>query len=578
MTATSSSAITLTAGPNNTATATWTSPTLSAPGSYFVTISYSATGANNAYSNFAITTTNASNGVALIETVQQAFTPGNLVAVQRGDGTVNLGSAGYLVFLDEYTTLGALVQAIALPNVDSGTQHALFLSGQNGSEGLVNRSANGYDLTIGGYDLPVGTTFVTSSFPFQFPRTIAEINAAGGVDSSTAISTSQAAITGAAETGTTVTITTATAHGFTVGEQVVVTGITPAGYDGLVTITAVTATTFQYSAAASLATATLSNAAATSSGVPYNPFDVVSNDGNEFWLASNLPVGDTTDNGILYVGGVGATSATQLGTANSGAAAISIAGGQLYITKGSGDVQAVGTGLPTTAGQTSTGLPNLGTAYANFFPNVANPEQILLLNTNDGTTNNPNVAYIADQANGLLKFWNNSASISTLTEVGTTVTVTTAAANTFTTGDQVQIAGASVAGYNGTFIITVTDSTHFTYTATASGLASATGGSASQWEYGGPNGIFGQKLVFAGGATGVVGYVVNPGPNAQIQLYVTGSNVQQQNPNQIDSFLDTHGAAAGSGSLGLDQASPAATSRTSRLRGRCQLHRQPQRQ
>ena len=32
---------------------------------------------------------------------------------------------------------------------------------------------------------------------------------------------------------------------------------------------------------------------------------------------------------------------------------------------------------------------------------------------------------------------------------------------------------------------------------------------------------------------------MNPGPNAQFQLYVTGSNVQGQNPNQIDSFLDT---------------------------------------
>src|SRR5262249_32598739 len=50
---------------------------------------------------------------------------------------------------------------------------------------------------------------------------------------------------------------------------------------------------------------------------------------------------------------------------------------------------------------------------------------------------------------------------------------------------------------------------------------------------------FGEKLVFAGGATGVIGYVVNPGPNAEFQLYVTGSNVQGQNPNQIASFLDT---------------------------------------
>ena len=72
-------------------------------------------------------------GVAFIETATQAFTPGDLVAVQRGDGSVNLGSSGYLVFLDEYTTSGVLVQQIALPNVDLGSNHALLLSGQNGA-------------------------------------------------------------------------------------------------------------------------------------------------------------------------------------------------------------------------------------------------------------------------------------------------------------------------------------------------------------------------------------------------------------------------------------------------------------
>src|SRR6185369_6319692 len=41
--------ITLIAGANNTATATWTGPALNAAGSYFITASYSATGATNPY-------------------------------------------------------------------------------------------------------------------------------------------------------------------------------------------------------------------------------------------------------------------------------------------------------------------------------------------------------------------------------------------------------------------------------------------------------------------------------------------------------------------------------------------------
>jgi hypothetical protein len=95
----------------------------------------------------------------------------------------------------------------------------------------------------------------------------------------------------------------------------------------------------------------------------------------------------------------------------------------------------------------------------------------LFFNHLDGSSINPDTLFIADQSNGLLKFW-----------------------------------------FDGT-----------------------------KWIFGNGSAStpFGQKLVFAGGATGVIGYVVNPGPNATFQLYVTGSNVQGQNPNQIALFLDT---------------------------------------
>src|SRR5262249_17925944 len=153
------------------------------------------------------------NGLAFIETVKQAFTPGNLIAVQRGDGNTNLGSNAYLVELAEYTPAGALVQKIVMPNQDSGSTHALFTSGQTPAEGLINRSANGYFLTLAGYDTPVGQTFVTSTFPYQFKRTIALVDGSANVDTSTAIGVVNgtgiaATITSATESGTTVTITT----------------------------------------------------------------------------------------------------------------------------------------------------------------------------------------------------------------------------------------------------------------------------------------------------------------------------------------------------------------------------------
>lgn len=65
--------------------------------------------------------------------------------------------------------------------------------------------------------------------------------------------------------------------------------------------------------------------------------------------------------------------------------------------------------------------------------------------------------------------------INTLTGNGTTATVTTASAHGLLTGNTVTISGASVAGFNGTYPITVTDPNTFTYATTAS--PSATGAS-----------------------------------------------------------------------------------------------------
>jgi hypothetical protein len=79
--------------------------------------------------------------------------------------------------------------------------------------------------------------------------------------------------------------------------------------------------------------------------------------------------------------------------------------------------------------------------------------------------------------------------ISTLSEAGSTVTVTTSAADGFTNGQTVAITGStsgsgSLAGYAGTYAITVVNSTTFTYTDSTTGLASATGGTATNFDAG----------------------------------------------------------------------------------------------
>jgi hypothetical protein len=68
--------------------------------------------------------------------------------------------------------------------------------------------------------------------------------------------------------------------------------------------------------------------------------------------------------------------------------------------------------------------------------------------------------------------------ISTVVRSSNVVTVTTSAANKFITGMSVMIAGVTNSSFNGTFTVTVTNSTTFTYSQTAAN-ASSTGGTAS---------------------------------------------------------------------------------------------------
>ncbi len=66
--------------------------------------------------------------------------------------------------------------------------------------------------------------------------------------------------------------------------------------------------------------------------------------------------------------------------------------------------------------------------------------------------------------------------IASAVEAGNTVTITTTAAHGLTTGDAAIISSVGVAGYNGTYVVTVTSPAQFTYTDPISGLAASGGG------------------------------------------------------------------------------------------------------
>lgn len=66
-------------------------------------------------------------------------------------------------------------------------------------------------------------------------------------------------------------------------------------------------------------------------------------------------------------------------------------------------------------------------------------------------------------------------SVSSITRASQVATLTTASAHGFNTGDYVTVAGAAQAEYNGTYVISVTSSTAFTYTVTGTPATPATG-------------------------------------------------------------------------------------------------------
>jgi CxxC motif-containing protein (DUF1111 family) len=133
--------------------------------------------------------------------------------------------------------------------------------------------------------------------------------------------------------------------------------------------------------------------------------------------------------------------------------------------------------LTGTAGDTSI---LTGTRYGKW-----NPDNTFNYLDGNGTypenEGGPIVHGLSNAAFGTLPGCNimNIVSNSGATESGTTVTITTAVAHKFATGQYVNINGVPVSGYNGTFqIVSIPSKTTFTYTNTVSGLAPAGGGTA----------------------------------------------------------------------------------------------------
>ncbi len=107
----------------------------------------------------------------------------------------------------------------------------------------------------------------------------------------------------------------------------------------------------------------------------------------------------------------------------------------------------------------------------------------------------------------------NQQAVSSASETGTTVTITTTAPHNFSSAQTVTIAGVTPIGYNGEFTITGTTLTTFTYVDPTSGLGAGSGGTASV-----PAGI--GTAVFTAGGTGGNGQASAKVDNATVNVAI----------------------------------------------------------
>ena len=213
------------------------------------------------------------------------------------------------------------------------------------------------------------------------------------------------------------TLTTTTAHGLTTGAYVSISGTTPAAYSGVFKITVTSTTTFTYNMATTPANnATVVGTYLNQASTPVNTLmNYTTTSGYKLFAAAGTDIWETTSNPATKV--FSGISSDKLQSVN----------------------------MTNTAGKFLVAC------------NGVDPVMIY-----DGSA----WFYVATTTT--------AATISTITKSGTTATLTTATAHGLVTNNRVTISGASSSEYNGTYVITVTGATTFTYTMASTPALNAT--------------------------------------------------------------------------------------------------------
>ena len=213
------------------------------------------------------------------------------------------------------------------------------------------------------------------------------------------------------------TLTTTTAHGLTTGAYVSISGTTPAAYSGVYKITVISTTAFTYQ-------------------------------------MTTVPTGNATVVGTYLNQATTPINSLMNYTKTSSYNLFGAAGSDIWDTKPSPAVK-VFSGISSDKLQ----FVNLTNTAGHFLVACNGVDPVMIY---DGSA----WFYVATTTT--------AQTISTITHVGNVATLTTASPHGLITGNRVTISGATASDYNGTYVITKTGASTFTYTMATTPAANAT--------------------------------------------------------------------------------------------------------
>ena len=291
--------------------------------------------------------------------------------------------------------------------------------------------------------------------------------------------------------GNVATIATSKAHGLATGNPVTISGVTPAGYNGTFTVASVAdATHFTVPLLADPGTV----AAVTSASCAANLVTLATSVAhglaayNQVLIAGITPAGY---NGAQTVASV--IDATHFTYVVAACPAAYTSGGTLV--SGGGSIYSSGGTVSTVAGIKNVQVSDASLPYAGILP----------LNTPIHVRLDVNKSFDATP-------------IQAASWSANTVTVTTPSAHGLLTNQRVTISGSNPAGYDGTYTVGVTDSTHFTYALGANPGSYSAGGQIRP-----PTGVTVQTA--SASASGVLGAYTATIATAAAHGFVSGQPV-----------------------------------------------------